>query len=52
MINRAGAQQEEPGSLSGADVSIVHVHCTVETRDRDHIDELLASSREGGLHRS
>ncbi len=36
-------------AFGAADVSIVHVNCTVETRDRDHIEDLLESLRSGGI---
>jgi threonine dehydratase len=39
-------------AFAGSDVSAVHVLCTVETRNRQHLDELLARLREHGVETS
>lgn len=51
-IGETGASIMQVGherAFGSADVSIVHAHCTVETRDRDHIRELLAHLRRRGF---
>jgi threonine dehydratase len=39
-------------AFAGPDVSAVHVMCTVETRNREHLDELRARLREHGVETS
>jgi threonine dehydratase len=36
-------------AFAGSDVSAVHVLCTVETRNRQHLDELRARLKENGV---
>ena len=52
QIASAGAsikQVVHDRAFAGSDVSAVHVLCTVETRNREHLDELRARLREQGV---
>ena len=53
QIASAGAsikQVVHDRAFAGSDVSAVHVLCTVETRNRQHLDELRARLKEHGVH--
>lgn len=52
QIASAGAsikQVVHDRAFAGSDVSAVHVLCTVETRNRQHLDELRARLKENGV---
>ena len=52
QIASAGAsikQVVHDRAFAGSDVSAVHVLCTVETRNRQHLDELRARLRDNGV---
>lgn len=52
LIGQAGASIQEvthDRTFAGPNVAAVHVHCTVETRDRAHIEQLLALLQENGI---
>ena len=52
QIAAAGAsikQVAHDRAFAGSDVSAVHVLCTVETRNRQHLDELRARLKENGV---
>jgi threonine dehydratase len=52
QIASAGAsikQVVHDRAFAGSDVSAVHVLCTVETRNRQHLDELRARLKEHGV---
>ena len=42
-------QVEHERAFGSADISRVHVSCTVETRDTAHIDEVQRTLRERGI---
>jgi threonine dehydratase len=53
QIASAGAsikQVVHDRAFAGSDVSAVHVLCTVETRNRQHLDELRVRLKEHGVH--
>jgi threonine dehydratase len=37
-------------AFGGTDISMTHVICTIETRDRKHVQEVLRSVRKSGVH--
>jgi threonine dehydratase len=52
VIAAAGASIREvfhDRAFSGPDVSAVHIVCTVETRDRDHVRELMDRLAAAGI---
>ncbi len=52
VLAEAGANVKEiihERAFAGTDVSVTHVTCTIETRDRAHVREVLQSLRKNGI---